>query len=74
MATRSSQPRAIVIFCYIAFDVLGLVLASAGGVAYICHMIGMLAGMLVAVALLLAGYIESTRYEENLLQILKIQE
>lgn len=67
-------PSAVVILCYIAFDVLGLVFASAGGVAYMCHVIGMLVGVFVAVVLLLTGYIESTRYEENLLQILKIQE
>jgi membrane associated rhomboid family serine protease len=66
-------PSALVICGYLAFDVGGLVLASASRVAYIAHVVGMLFGILIAVVLLLTRRIESTRYEENLLQILNIQ-
>ncbi len=66
-------PSAGIILCYLAFDVLGLVAAGASHVAYIAHVVGMLAGIVVAVVLLLSGRIESTRYEQNLLEILKIQ-
>ena len=63
----------VIILVYLGFDVLGLVLAGQSAVAYIAHVVGALCGMAVATGLLLSGYIESTRYEQNLLQILKIQ-
>ena len=41
-------------------------------VAYICHVAGAVIGILVAVVLLKTGRIESTQYEQNLLEILKL--
>lgn len=54
---------------YIAFDIWGLVRASAG-VAYISHVTGAAFGIAVAVLLLKLNYVQSDRNEENLLQVL----
>jgi membrane associated rhomboid family serine protease len=67
-------PSMGIILCYIILDVLGLVMSEASGVAYVCHVMGAVMGITVAVVLLLTRYIESTRGEENLLQAFNIQE
>lgn len=60
---------------YMGCDLLGLVvIGNRGGVAYLCHLVGACSGIILAGVLLAAGWIRSTAYEENLLQVLGWQE
>jgi len=63
----------LAISVYIGLDVWHLISASATAVAYVAHVAGAAAGFGTAVALLLTRKIQSTRWEQNLLQIWKIQ-
>jgi len=62
----------VLIAIYVAFDLWGLIVSQESAVAYIAHVVGALAGMAVAVVLLKTRLIESTRYEQTLLEILKL--
>jgi len=63
-----------VILLYVAFDLWGMFSEAqgfaGGGVAYISHLAGFVAGAMLAALLVMARVIESTEYEENLLEIL----
>lgn len=59
----------LVLLC-MAMDLVGTILAGAGGVAYICHLGGELFGILIGVTLVATGMVVSEHYEENLLQML----
>jgi len=63
-----------VILIYIAFDMWGMFSEAqglgGGGVAYISHLAGFAAGAALAALLVMARVIESTEYEENLLEVL----
>jgi membrane associated rhomboid family serine protease len=63
----------IVILIYIGFDVLSLLKSSGSSVAYIAHVAGVVVGAMAAILLLVTGYIESERYEQNLLQVFHLQ-
>jgi membrane associated rhomboid family serine protease len=62
-----------IVLLYMAFDLVGTLLAGSGGVAYVCHLGGELAGVGIAVGLVLVGLVKSEYYEENLLQMLGLQ-
>lgn len=66
------MPSGLLIALYIVFDIWGLASTDVSPVAYICHVAGAVIGILVAVVLLKTGRIESTQYEQNLLEILKL--
>jgi membrane associated rhomboid family serine protease len=57
------------ILSYLVCDFLGT-LYGGGGVAYVAHLAGSLAGILVALIMVDTRWIKSTRYEENLLQMM----
>ena len=61
----------VVIVIYLGFDIAGLLLSEHSAVAYVAHVVGAAFGIAIAVVFLSIGYIKSTRYEQNLLQILK---
>lgn len=67
------MPSGALIAIYLAFDLWGLVSTEAAAIAYVAHVVGALMGALVAIVFLKTGLIESTRYEQNLLQILNLQ-
>ena len=57
---------------YIAFDLWGL-LSAGQGVAYLAHVVGAVAGLLLALMLLVTGVVRSADTEENLLQLLHVR-
>ena len=61
------------ILAYIAFDIWGAARAEAGRVAYMCHLGGALAGIVLATILLRTRLVDSTDTEQNLLQLLGFQ-
>lgn len=61
----------VLIVIYAAFDLLGLLFSPGVGVAYICHFAGSVLGAGAAIALLRARVIESTPYEQNLLELVR---
>lgn len=58
------------ILFYVGFDFLHFVTGAAGGVAYICHLAGAVAGAALAIVLIRSRVIQSTRYERNLLEMM----
>jgi membrane associated rhomboid family serine protease len=62
------------ILFYFGCDLLGTILGSDGGVAYVCHLVGAAGGVATAVTLVVLGWLEPSRGEENLLQVLGIHE
>lgn len=66
-------PAAALIGSYLLSDLVGVLLVSRGGVAYLCHLGGALTGIAVATILIATGRVQPTRYEENLLQTLGIK-
>jgi len=63
-----------VILFYFVCDLLGVLLAGGGAVAYVAHLGGALAGSAFSAALIGSGWLEPTAYEENLLQTLGLRE
>jgi membrane associated rhomboid family serine protease len=67
-------PALVVVLLFLGFDVLGVLLDSDSNVGYVAHVIGLAAGVLTGLALVALGLAPPTRYEENLLQVLGVQE
>lgn len=59
-----------VIAFYLVCDLVGSVFDGGGGVGYFAHLGGAAAGILVGLTLVGTGLVQSTEYEENLLQVL----
>jgi len=62
-------PAFWVILAYMILDLVGALRAHQG-IAYVCHLTGALFGIAFAVSLLTSRIVRSTKYEENLLQVL----
>lgn len=63
----------LVLLCMGA-DLFGTLLGDGGGVGYACHLGGELLGVMIGLALVRWRLVESTAYEENLLEVLGWQE
>jgi membrane associated rhomboid family serine protease len=62
------------ILFYFLGDLFGTLIQHLSGVAYICHVVGAMVGFCLALALVALGFYPATRYEENLLQFIGMQE
>lgn len=67
-------PSWIVITLYLIEDLLMTYLDANGAIAYVAHLGGAAAGIVLTAALLALGWIKSAFYEENLLQMLGYME
>jgi membrane associated rhomboid family serine protease len=54
---------------YLILDLIGT-LQQGQGVGYVAHLFGEIFGMAAGAAFVLSGFVTSTRYEENLLEML----
>jgi membrane associated rhomboid family serine protease len=63
-----------VVLAYFLLDAASLALGVGGGVAYIAHVAGTLAGAALAVGMLYARLVRSNELEEDLLQVLGLTE
>jgi membrane associated rhomboid family serine protease len=61
------------ILMFLGWDLLGTLLAREGGVAYVAHLSGAVAGIMVAAGLVHLGFAPPARGEENLLQLVGLQ-
>src|SRR5205085_1662535 len=59
-----------VILFYLICDLGGAVFDTGGGIAYMAHIAGGFVGIGVGIGLVSSGWVQSTKYEENLLQVL----
>jgi membrane associated rhomboid family serine protease len=64
-------PAFLVILFYMLGDLFGT-LMSRSPVAYVAHLIGSLGGIIIAIVLVSARWVKSTKYEENLLEAVGI--
>jgi membrane associated rhomboid family serine protease len=62
-----------VVLFYVVCDMAGVVFDNSGPVAYLAHVVGAAAGFGLGIALVQARVVRSTRYEENLLEMLGYQ-
>ena len=62
------------ILFYVVGDLVGTLIQQYSGVAYICHVVGAFVGFGMAMAAVALGFYPATRYEENLLQFMGMQE
>lgn len=58
-----------VVGIYFIFDLLGTINAGQG-IAYVAHLAGEIFGMAVGIGLVVSGFVQSTRYEQNLVELL----
>ncbi|MFL5327787.1 MAG: rhomboid family intramembrane serine protease [Gemmataceae bacterium] len=63
------MPAWLFIVGYMLFDLWGTLVTPYGGVGYVCHVAGEIAGVMVASALVLSGWVTSQRGERNLMEI-----
>lgn len=54
---------------YVAFDVWGMIFSQGAGVGYLAHVAGFLTGAIALAVIIKMGWVTSTSYEENLLQV-----
>jgi len=54
---------------YVAFDVWGMIFSQGAGVGNLAHVAGFLTGAVTLFVILKLGWVTSTTYEENLLQV-----
>jgi membrane associated rhomboid family serine protease len=62
-----------VVLFYVVGDLIGALLNSNGAVAYAAHLVGAAAGVGLGIILVRTRVVRSTRYEENLLELLGYQ-
>jgi membrane associated rhomboid family serine protease len=63
-------PGWLVVLLYLAFDIWGMIADRNGGIAYISHVVGGLAGVALAITLLKIGWLTPDVGEQTLLQCL----
>jgi len=64
---------AVVLF-FVVGDLIGVLIDRQGAVAYVAHLGGALGGFVLGVTLVKLGVLRSTRYEENLLEFMGLQQ